>query len=138
MITAFGTVYHIWDDLLLESPLRRGRFLVRQAVVGCLIGMSPTYWHQGGSREIALRSQARSELVERMAPQYRAASRSQKMRLLATFAALSAHMPGGSSIIPSHQGREAHMRVPFTMNRRSSKPSTRYGAPALATSHICS
>jgi hypothetical protein len=36
----------------------------------------------------------------------------------------------------SHQGRASRMRVPFTMGRRSSKPSPRYGAPALATSHI--
>jgi hypothetical protein len=36
-----------------------------------------------------LRYQARRELVERMAPQYRAASRSQKMRLLDTFVALT-------------------------------------------------
>ena len=32
--------------------------------------------------------------------------------------------------------RASRMRVPFTMDRRSSKLSTRYGTPVLATSHI--
>ncbi len=36
--------------------------------------------------------QARRELVERMAPQYRAASRSQKMLLLDTFVAMTGYV----------------------------------------------
>jgi hypothetical protein len=36
--------------------------------------------------------QARRELVERMAPQYRAASRTQKMRLLVTFVSLTSYV----------------------------------------------
>src|SRR5713101_7094209 len=39
-----------------------------------------------------LNHQARRELVESMAPQYRAASRTQKMRLLDTFVALTGYV----------------------------------------------
>ena len=76
--------------------------------------------------------QARRELVERMAPQYQATSRTQKMLLLDTFVALTGYVRKYAVWLLNHpveSRRKARLRAPFTMDRRFSKLSIRHGAP---------